>query len=719
MASTYKSLFSLFLSFLVVSLFLQNRRHFVKGEQTIEAEKRVLAGTSGLYANVVVAKDGSGNYRTIKEAVERAPSNSPRRYVIYIKAGLYHENVVVEAHKLDLVFVGDGRSRTVLISNRSYPQYSIQDSGALVVLGNGFVGRDMTFRNTAGPKDGPAVAMRNDADRSAFYRCSFVGYQDTLLANINRQFYKDCDIVGTIDFIFGYASAVFQGCNVLARKPLPGQGNVILAQGKREWNAPGGFVLQNCRIAAFEDLGSTKSHLGRPWHKFSTSIIMQTVIDGFIHPGGFVDIMDGIGNERTATFREYKNTGKGADTRNRVKWAGYKVIYNLDEARQYTVANFINGNDWLPALGIPYKAGLEKNKKKMASTNYSFFNHFLSFLLHLLLLSDLSHFVNGERNIPRALAGTSGLTANAVVAQDGNGNYKSISEAVNQAPSNSPSRYVIYIKAGTYAENVLVDLQKKNLAFVGDGIGKTILTSSRSHPSYSILESGALVVRGDGFSAQYMTFENTAGPSPGPAVAMRNDADRSAFYRCSFVGFQDTLFANKNRQLYKECDVVGTIDFIFGEAAVVFQDCNILPRKPLFGQANAIIAQGKEANAAPGGIVLQKCRISAFEDLGSTQSYLGRPWHKYSTAIIMETTIDGLIDPAGFVEFPGSAANEETATLREYANNGEGSDTRNRVKWAGYRVIDDAGEAQQYTVANFINGNDWLPALGIPYNGGL
>ncbi|XP_068655873.1 pectinesterase-like [Aristolochia californica] len=371
----------------------------------------------------------------------------------------------------------------------------------------------------------------------------------------------------------------------------------------------------------------------------------------------------------------------------------------------------------------------------------TFFNLFIFIFLLLPLFQSLfseNHFVKAEQIIQRVaqresgdgdqpnnisngrlLAGLAEANANVVVAQDGSGNYRTIQEAVSRAPNYSPGRYLIYIKAGRYAENVVVDQQKWNLTFAGDGKGRTVLTTNRAGPRFSILTSGALVVIGDGFLARYMTFENTAGPNPGQAVAMRSYSHRSAFYHCSFLGYQDTLFVHMNYQFYKECDIVGTIDFIFGDASVVFQDCNILLRRPLSGQANVIIAQGKEVWNSPSGIVLQNCHIAASENLGWARSYLARPWQKYSTAIIMQSSIDWLIDPAGFIETPGIIGNGKTSTIREYANYGPGSNTQNRVKWAGYKVLYNAGDAQRYTVAAFINGNQWLPSLGVPYKAGL
>ncbi|GLT71251.1 hypothetical protein SLA2020_432850, partial [Shorea laevis] len=182
-----------------------------------------------------------------------------------------------------------------------------------------------------------------------------------------------------------------------------------------------------------------------------------------------------------------------------------------------------------------------------------------------------------------------------VVAKDGTGNFTTIGEAVAAAPNSSTTRFVIYIKAGAYFENVEVERKKTNLMFVGDGIGKTVVKASRNVvDGWTTFRSATVAVVGDGFIAKGITVENAAGPSKHQAVALRSGADFSAFYQCSFVGYQDTLYVHSLRQFYRDCDVYGTVDFIFGNAAVVLQNCNLYARKPNDNQKNIFTAQGRE-----------------------------------------------------------------------------------------------------------------------------
>ncbi|XP_030552009.2 pectinesterase 2-like [Rhodamnia argentea] len=313
--------------------------------------------------------------------------------------------------------------------------------------------------------------------------------------------------------------------------------------------------------------------------------------------------------------------------------------------------------------------------------------------------------------------------ANIVVAKDGSGKYKTIKEAITAASKRSgTARYVIYIKAGTYKENIEVGSKLKNIMFVGDGIGKTIITGSKSVGGGSTtFNSATVAVVGDGFVAQDITFRNTAGAANHQAVALRSGSDLSVFYKCSFEGYQDTLYVHSERQFYKECNIYGTVDFIFGNAAVVLQNCNIYPRNPP-NKTNTITAQGRTDPNQNTGISIHNCRVTAASDLKPVQSsvktYLGRPWKEYSRTVFMKTYLDSLIHPAGWMEWSGNFA-LKTLYYGEYMNTGPGSSTKNRVKWGGYRVITSASEASKFTVGNFIAGNSWLPATSVPFTSGL
>ncbi|KAF5793485.1 putative pectinesterase [Helianthus annuus] len=328
----------------------------------LSAGDRKLLQSGTVRANVVVAADGSGNYKTVAAAVAAAPSKSSSRYVIRIKAGVYRENVVVPKAKTNLMFMGDGRRNTIITGSRSVKGGSTTfDSATVAIEGDGFLGRDITFQNTAGASNHQAVALRVGSDLSAFYQCDMLAYQDTLYVHKNRQFYINCLVVGTVDFIFGNAAAVLQDCDIHARRPNSGQKNMLTAQGRTDPNQNTGIVIQKCRIGATSDLkpvqGSFPTYLGRPWKQYSRTVVMQSSITNVIHPAGWFE-WDGNFALDTLYYGEYQNTGAGAATSSRVKWKGFKVITSSSEAQGFTPGSFIGGGSWLRNTGFPFSLGL-------------------------------------------------------------------------------------------------------------------------------------------------------------------------------------------------------------------------------------------------------------------------------------------------------------------------------------------------------------------------
>lgn len=218
--------------------------------------------------------------------------------------------------------------------------------------------------------------------------------------------------------------------------------------------------------------------------------------------------------------------------------------------------------------------------------------------------------------------------------------------------------------------------------------------------------------------AKDMTFINTAGPEKHQAVAFRSGSDQSVYYRCTFDAFQDTLYAHSNRQFYRECDIIGTIDFIFGNAAVVFQNCNIKPRQPLANQFNTITAQGKKDPNQNTGISIQKCTFSPLATL-TAPTYLGRPWKNYSTTVIMQSDIGSFLNPLGWKEWISNVDPPSTIFYAEYQNTGAGSSTGQRVKWPGYKPSLTNVEAGKFTVGTFIQGRVWLPETSVTFEQAL
>lgn len=313
---------------------------------------------------VIVGPYETDNFTTITEAVAAAPNHTfPEEgyFVIYARAGLYEEYIVISNKKRNIMLIGDGINKTIISGNHSFIDgWTTYNSSTFAVVGDRFVAVDVTFRNTAGPEKHQAVAVRNNADGSTFYRCSFEGYQDTLYVHSLRQFYRECDIYGTIDFIFGNAAAVFQNCNIYARKPMVHQKNAVTAHGRTDPNQKTGISIINCTIGAAPDLAAdpnpAMTFLGRPWKPYSRTVYIQSYISDAIQPDGWLE-WNGTTGLDTIAYGEYDNFGPGANTSKRVQWSGYSLL-NLAQAMNFTVYNFTLGDTWLPQTDIPFYGGL-------------------------------------------------------------------------------------------------------------------------------------------------------------------------------------------------------------------------------------------------------------------------------------------------------------------------------------------------------------------------
>lgn len=330
--------------------------------------------------------------------------------------------------------------------------------------------------------------------------------------------------------------------------------------------------------------------------------------------------------------------------------------------------------------------------------------------------------VPGERSLPIFTAGVPPQEeANVTVCQGvGKCSYEKVQDAVDVAPTNNAGkRFVIWIKAGVYEEIVRVPLEKKNVVFVGDGMGKTVITGSSNVGIAGIatFDSATVGVAGDGFMARDLTIQNTAGSLPQQAVAFRSSSDHSILDNCEFIGHQDTLYPHSLRQFYKSCRIQGNVDFIFGNAAAVFQDCLLLvsPRQndPEKGENNAITAHGRNIPAQSTGFVFQNCIVNGTEEYMSYyhknpkvhKTYLGRPWKQFSRTVFINCTLEELISPEGWLPWSGDFA-LETLYYGEFENNGPGARAFGRVPWGSKIPVQ---HVNTYFLQNFIQGDDWIP----------
>ncbi len=260
---------------------------------------------------IVVAADGSGDFKTVQQAVDHVPDNNNQRVVIQIKRGVYQEQVRVT--KRYLTFRGEDPANTVLTYRLSAQQAgNTRLAFSTLINANDFHAENLTFENSFGVGS-QAVALFVDADRASFKNCRFLGWQDTLFVNGSRHYFKDCYIEGHVDFIFGTASAVFENCTIHSK----GQGYVT-AHYRTSNEEDTGFVFVRCRLTG-SNTGSGV-YLGRPWRPYARVVFIDCWLGDHIRAEGWDNWRDPA-REKTAWFAEYKSKGPGANPSARVAWS--------------------------------------------------------------------------------------------------------------------------------------------------------------------------------------------------------------------------------------------------------------------------------------------------------------------------------------------------------------------------------------------------------------
>lgn len=288
-----------------------------------------------------VAKDGSGDYKYIQDAIDAMRVYPLAPITLYIKNGVYNEKIVLPSDNTDVTFIGESVEKTIINFNDYSGRGKLNTftSYTAKISGNRFTAQNITFQNSAGPV-GQALALYVDADKAVFKNCRFLGNQDTIFASgeHSRQLFTDCYIEGTTDFIFGPSTAVFQNCTIRCKAD-----SYITAAN----TTPGkkfGFVFLDCKILA--DTNVNKLYLGRPWRAFSRTVFIRCELPKVIAPEGWNN-WSNPDNEKTVYYAEYKNTGAGADVGKRVSWV--KQL-SEKEAKEYGLENIFSGHD--PSLPL-------------------------------------------------------------------------------------------------------------------------------------------------------------------------------------------------------------------------------------------------------------------------------------------------------------------------------------------------------------------------------
>jgi pectinesterase len=304
-----------------------------------------------------LATDGSGDFRTLKDAFAVVPDNNTKRVIIKVKPGIYEGQAILTRYKHKVTIQGENALTTVFAFNanvfeRPAGTDSYYTGHGVVIESNDFKADKVTFQNTAGDR-GQAIALRLNGDRAVITNTRMIGWQDTLFDNSGRHYFKNCYVEGRVDFIYGGAQSVFENCEIKSKN-----GGYITA-GSQPQGQPYGYVFINCRLTSdprpwVDPTGilptqvvptPAKAMLGRPWYPYATVAYINTYMGDHIDPKGW-DNWGDVSKQATARYAEYNSTGPGANPGQRVSWA--KAL-TAEEAADYTVAKILGGTDnWVP-----------------------------------------------------------------------------------------------------------------------------------------------------------------------------------------------------------------------------------------------------------------------------------------------------------------------------------------------------------------------------------
>lgn len=355
---------------------------------------------------LTVAQDGSGDFTTVQTAFNTIPLNNTKHVLIRIKKGIYKEKLTLDSTKNHVTIMGEDAENTVLtyddFSGKITPngvKLGTTTSTSTRIVAHDFTAINITFANSAGPV-GQAVAMLVDGDRTRFINCRFLGFQDTLYPKREgtRQYYKNCYIEGTVDFIFGWATAYFQNCKIYSKL----NGGYFTAASTPQGQAYG-YVFNQCDLDGESPEASV--YLGRPWRDYAQTVFLNCNLSKVVKSEGWHN-WDKPNAEKTAFYAEYQSKGAGANPERRITWS--KQLTEI-EAKKYTIEQVLGGKDnWNPESPL-LTFGLTGVKDTSFNTKRAFSQIQKQFPQALFVEFSLPTSVAEERNISYRNTGTRDL----------------------------------------------------------------------------------------------------------------------------------------------------------------------------------------------------------------------------------------------------------------------------------------------------------------------
>ncbi|RDW56608.1 hypothetical protein BP5796_13073 [Coleophoma crateriformis] len=647
----------------------------------------------------VVGPIGScAKYSSISSAIAALPADSTTQYV-YILAGTYTEQIPAFARTGPTIFRGESTSPVSQSANLVTLEYSgsvISSAGGSeaysVFRSTQYSAKKYAFYNinfvniaTITPNY-IAIAMDIKAQQVGFYSCGFSSGQGTFLANYGTFFLSGCLIEGSSDFIWGYGAMYISNSKIVSNSP----GYSVSAQNYAS-AYPSQFVFDHCAFVPETTASmSQTTYLGRDYSTSARVTVMNSFLDAHINPAGW-SIKATTTN---VTFSEYNNTGPGYVPASRVSSA---II--LTDGSAYSTTNVLGDISWIDSSAIVPFSGFPDSAFVTTS------------------ISSVSSTATSTSSLTSSTASALAASSTFVVSTNANGtDYSTVESAISALPNDGAEK-VIFIKAGTYTEQIWINRTGKvtlrgetsfandytqNLVTIQFNYG--VSTSAGQDELTPVInakktDSSGLALYNINFVNTFTQTKNSAG------LAADFYGNNMAAYGCSFIGFQDTLLANKGTQLFSNCYIEGSVDFIWGFSQAYFHKCYIASNTA----GACISAQSRSSASVAGGYIFDSCLVTYTSTYGSTygSTYLGRPYSNFSVAIYKNSYLDKHINAAGWSVWQTSNPQTSNVLFGEYNNVGPGSWTAATGRASFATNLTDA-QVAPYDLGTFLGSTSWI-----------
>lgn len=660
---------------------------------------------------LVVGPAGSAcaTYNTIAAAVAALPADSTTQYV-YILAGTYNEKLTVTRTGAT-VFRGEtdnalsSSANKVTISNSASLLSSAGSSSSTATFSaNKYESKLVSFyniniENSATPATNTiALAVYAKGTKVAFYGCNLSSSQGTIYLDYGNFFFSGGTIQGTTDFVWGQGAGYFYNSVIVSEGTTTGQ--TIAAHKYQSSYGGSQFVFDTCAVVpADTSVPKASTYLGRDYSTNSTVAFINSYLDSHIAAAGWKVAST---STFTGNFVEANNTGPGADTSSRTSG---KV---LTDTSAYSIKNVLGDDSWLDSAAIAPFSGWPQSVYTQITTSSS-----------ATLSATLSATVSSAS--VSASASASAAATFIVAPTPTAGQYGTISSAIAALPNDS-KEYTIYILAGTYEEQISITRSGKvtlrgETTFANDFTqNKVLITFSDGVSTSANQDEETPVVNwkntnGDGLALYHLNFTNSY-PQTSNYAALAADffGTNMAAYGCAFKGFQDTLLVNQGIQVFSNCYVEGSVDFIWGYSKAYFHQCYIASNTP----NSCITAQNRPSSSWAGGFVFDNSVVTYTQSYGTTYGLtcLGRPWSQYAVAVYMNSYLDQHISAAGWTTWSSSDPRTGNIVFGEYNNTGPGSSITSRASFATQLT---ESQASAYSLESFVGSTSWLDTVAYNY----